>query len=164
MKWFLTGDSLNIAQSLRDAGEEIVGTEGMYRPNTDDEFDMMDYKLNQFVRSLGSFDVMLLDNVWARPGYKKRTPLTWGGLVKGRCIVGVSLTDPDSYRIARETWRGCNMRAAQLSVYVSKDLMSINQFVSNGNRAVLWSGSVSPLINAVSDVCNYRVSESRIYS
>ena len=164
MKWFLTGDSLGIRQALIDEGQEVVGSAGMYRPETDDEFEAMDYPIGQYVRSLGSFDVMLLDNVWRRPGYKKRTPLTWGGLVKGRCIVGVSLTDPESYRIARETWRGCNVRAAQLSVYVSTDMTSLNQFTSTGNKGVLWGNGISPLIDAVSDVCNYRARDRRIYS
>lgn len=164
MRWFLTGDSLGIYQSLVDAGETVVSSTGMYRDQTGDEFEAIDYNISSFVRSVGSFDVMVLDDVWRRPGYRKRTPLTWGGAVRGRCIVGVSTGDPDSYSIARDTWRGCNVRPAQLSVYVSSDMGSLRTFSSNGSKGVLWSGSISPLIDAVSDVCNYRIGPSRIYS
>ena len=163
MKWFLTGDSAGLANLLEEAGEEVISTPGMYRVSIDDDFEAVEYNLAAFVRSVGKFDVLVLNKPWELPGYHKRTPLSWGGMIRGRCVAGVSLSDPDAFNIATNTWRGCNMRPAQFSVYMSNDINTLNRFVTGGNKGVLWDGDIHPFIKACKDTCEYVKREYRIY-
>ncbi len=155
MRWFLTGDSLGIAEELHTAGETVISQPNQYRSAQPDIEESMDYKLSVMLRHQ-QLDVLLLDDVFVEPGYAKRHIVPWGGAVRGRCVVGISAGDPDAYAKARNAWRGCVCRMSQLGVYVTPDADSANMAARTGRRVVFWQEDISPLIRAVSDTCNYR--------
>lgn len=164
MKWFLTGDSIGLASKLEAAGETVVSLPKHYRSSFDDVEEPTDYTLQIQLRAVGNVDVLVLDGFFAEPGYAKRHVVPWGGAVRGRCVVGIGTNDPHDYQTARETWRGCVCRMAQIGVYVSDDADTVNK-ASSSRFAVFWEGDLSPLLRAVHDICKYqRVNENgRIY-
>ena len=164
MKWFLTGDSIGLAEMLEAAGETVVSLPKHYRTSFDDVEEPPDYTLQIQLRAVGNFDVLVLDGFFAEPGYAKRHVVPWGGAVRGRCVVGIGTNDPDDYRTAREKWRGCVCGMAQISVYVSDDPDTVNKAASS-RFAVFWEGELDPLLRAVEDICKYQQvrADGRIY-
>ena len=156
MNWFLTGDSLGIASHLEGGGQNLMNSTSSYRDIEVTE-DPSDYPLHRYLRhpSHKGTQVLLLDQIFEPPGYARKHVLSWGGAVKGRCVVGVSNDDPNGFDTFKRAWRGCIIGLSHIGVYVTTDRAVANA-ASVSLRVVFWEGDAAPLLQAAADCCNYK--------
>lgn len=153
MKWFLTGDMFGLASRLEEAGEEVVSTPDMYMQH-DDDYELRDYSLRDYIKSVPEFDVLLLSNMNRKPYYYKKVALLWSSRSTGpyRMVIGGNENDPADYANSKNNMPGCAVNANHVSVYITNTLNSpVYRSLKNRQRFVIGSSDVRNLIQAVSD-------------
>lgn len=160
MKWFIAQDDIGLRRLLEQAGEVIVNRPADERPNHHSE-DSRDYPLKKIIRNTEQFDVLYLGGLVDEPGYWKGAILPWSGSIRGRCVVGSLVDEPDLHNAKTKT-RGCSMNVNHCGVLISLNLELAKELTQYA-KSVLWSGDPNLLIRAAKDYCSYNHSVDRLY-